>query len=301
MRSMGGGNIGPIRPISFAGITLVELIISVAILSLIAAAAAALLSTALQTQAYAEQRQNLNREAFQIMTRITEGLRKTSHVMVPNSHSANRPLLIFSANINQDGDVYQSNSLFPRFDEDMDEDMTNDSLPGVATIDDNGDLLTDLLLDTDDDEDLALNEDRWDGLDNDGDGTIDEDVGNDASADNKAGVGVIDDDWDATIDEGSTQDDDEDAATQEDWFDPIIYTYSSGSNTLTEKIVATNTTTTLSTQVTAFSAVYEQPDANGGPRLLITLTLTDTANESVTFSEYVFPRNTLQKCGKRVR
>jgi hypothetical protein len=53
--------------------------------------------------------------------------------------------------------------------------------------------------------------------------------------------------------------------------------------------------------VTAFTVTYEPPDATHDPRILISLTLTGDDGETLRFTEYVVPRNVLQKIGKRVR
>ena len=58
----------------------------------------------------------------------------------------------------------------------------------------------------------------------------------------------------------------------------------------------TGETVDLSTRVTLFRVTWEAPE-----RILVELTLTGDDGESVAFSEYVHPRNTLQKVGKRVR
>ena len=56
----------------------------------------------------------------------------------------------------------------------------------------------------------------------------------------------------------------------------------------------------MSTRVDDFRATYEGPPANP-VRVMVELTLTNDKGESVTFSEYAFPRNTYQRTGKRVR
>ncbi len=48
----------------------------------------------------------------------------------------------------------------------------------------------------------SIDEDPIDGIDNDGDGSVDEDPPADANDDNKAGIADADDDGDGSIDEG---------------------------------------------------------------------------------------------------
>ena len=54
----------------------------------------------------------------------------------------------------------------------------------------------------DDDEDGFPNEDTLDGIDNDGDGNIDEDCGWEADNDGAPGIAGIDDDQDGQVDDG---------------------------------------------------------------------------------------------------
>ena len=78
--------------------------------------------------------------------------------------------------------------------------------------------------DGDDDEsnDLSQSEDPLNGIDDDGDGSIDEDPAADMNADGCAGVCGVDDDTDGTIDEGSVDDDDDYGQADEDWYDPLV-------------------------------------------------------------------------------
>lgn len=287
------------------GLTLAELIIAVAIIGLLTAAAASLLSAALASHDYADHRSSVVREAVFAMERITSGLRKSTFVLFPNAHDTTRTSIAFSGLINEDSDSYFGDALFPRIDEDLAGDMTNDGQPGLATYDDDGDGTADNGASaSDDDEDGANDDEVLDGLDNDSDGNVDEDLAVDASADGRPGWLWMDDDGDGTVDDSdsSVADDDEDGADDEDGLNPTVYAYDSVS-TLTESqyqagggVVAR----ALSTSVTAFSATYEAADATHGPRYRITLTLTDANGKSLTLDEFVYPRNTVQKSGKRV-
>jgi len=53
--------------------------------------------------------------------------------------------------------------------------------------------------------------------------------------------------------------------------------------------------------VTTFIVTYEPEDANHNPRISILLELTGDDGELLTFSEYVYPRNIVQKTGKWVQ
>jgi hypothetical protein len=174
--------------------------------------------------------------------------------------------------------------------------MNSDNKSGIELTDDDGDGGTDEAAVGDDDEDGLIDEDPLDGLDNDGDGNIDEDFPLDSSNDLKAGLKGIDDDGDGSVDEGNPMDNDEDGSSREDRINPIAYKFDSGAHKLTEWVPETGETTVLSNHATFFEVTQEAP-----ARIVITLTLTDDQGKSVTFSEYVCPRNVLQKIGKRVR
>jgi type II secretory pathway pseudopilin PulG len=126
---------------------------------------------------------------------------------------------------------------------------------------------------------------------------IDEDVTGDANGDDESGVMGIDDDADGSVDNGlSANDDDEDGVSEEDPINPLAYEYDASSKTLTESFPESAVTTTLSSQVTGFEALFESPE-----RIRLTLTLTGSDGESVTIVEYAFPRNVLQRAGRRIK
>jgi hypothetical protein len=114
-----------------------------------------------------------------------------------------------------------------RIDEDLPNDNSNDAAPGIIGIDDNGDGLVDVSANPspaeDNDEDGLTTEDSIGGGDADGDGARDEDIHQDMNKDSAPGIAGVDDDLDGNIDEGPDRDDDEDGATNEDWFDPLVF------------------------------------------------------------------------------
>ena len=139
-----------------------------------------------------------------------------------------------SVDRDRDGFADADNDRDGKIDEDTSADMTNDAAGGIHNIDDDLDGNTDETLFgfgiTDDDEYLFFGEeDKKDNIDNDGDGTVDEDWGADMNADGQPGIAGVDDDGDGAIDEGSVDDDDEDGLDNEDWLDPVVY-YLSGDN-----------------------------------------------------------------------
>lgn len=113
-----------------------------------------------------------------------------------------------------------------RVDEDIPDDMQKDYAPGIYLIDDNGNGYVDdgLFNPGDDDEWLSVSgEDPLNGVDDDGDGSIDEDAPSDANKDGCPGVCGVDDDGDGNLDEGGSTDDDEDGSSDEDWYDPVVF------------------------------------------------------------------------------
>lgn len=118
-----------------------------------------------------------------------------------------------------------------RLNEDPDDNANEDGLPGIGGIDDDGDGLVDEgLVDfpDDDDEDGTADEDTHDGRDDDSDGTTDEDVDKDLNGDNASGIAGVDDDGDGQVDEAHQQDDDEDGVKNEDWFEVVVFHLQNG-------------------------------------------------------------------------
>ncbi|WP_107852714.1 hypothetical protein [Oceanimonas marisflavi] len=114
-----------------------------------------------------------------------------------------------------------------RIDEDVFSDNTRDGAPGIIGIDDDGDGSVDESSAADpardNDEQGNSGDDPLGGGDQDGDGSDDEDLPSDVNLDQKPGLAGIDDDFDGNIDEGSPPDDDEDGTADEDGFEPVVY------------------------------------------------------------------------------
>lgn len=294
------------------GFTLVEVLITATIMGIIAAAMLPLLSICLQTHAQGVSRARLYHEGLLAMERMTDGVARSTHLLIPNNQTPVRDMLAFSGFINDDGDSYFGDPLFPRIDEDAPRDSNADGGHGIEGVDDDGDGSVDEYKnswqDSDDDEDAFWNwevdNDPLDGVDNDDDGTIDEDLPGDMNGDGRAGIAGVDDDGDTLVDEngsgvegaGDPSDDDEDGLLDEDPLNEIIYIFDSATSTLRESIPLLGQTRDLATHVTAFAATYVTPD-----RIQIALTLSADDGETISFLEYVYPRNTRQKTGKRVR
>ncbi len=287
------------------GFTLVELLLVITIMGIIAGATMPLLSAMLNAHASVSARSSLYHEGLMIMGRITNGLRKTTIVAVPNGHNITRDLLAFSRLVNTDNDFYFGDPLFPRIDEDTG-DSYSGSGPGIVGVDEDGDGTVDEGNWKDEDEDGLFNEEWLNGTDNDRDGNIDEGIRSNSMKNNVQGILDFDDDGDGQVDEGGgslKDDDDEDGVENEEEILFVVYVYNPFTDTLTEIHSDSDTginspapQVVLSTQVTNFQAIYESPAL-----IQITLELTGEDGKVVTFAEHVYIRNVLQKTGKRVR
>jgi prepilin-type N-terminal cleavage/methylation domain-containing protein len=284
-----------------AGLTLVELILSMAIMGLVTAGLSSLMLVSLQAYDYGNKQTDLHLEAMEVMDRLTSGVRHSTLMFIPNAHKPTRPMLSFSGDVNNDTDNYFGDPLFPKIDEDGDADMGDDKRSGLKNVDDNGNNLKDEGVENNDDEDLLADEDPINGKDDDNDGNFDEDPGADWQGDNAPGLSAIDDNGNGAVDDGnSSADDDEDGSTNEDSVDPV--TYELNGTQLIENLRDTGsgggTDYVVSDKVTQFSVLFEGGDATHAPRYRITLRLTDDGR-SVTLVEYAYPRNSFQKTGRR--
>jgi len=287
------------RGLDEKGFTLIELLITVAILGLIASAGLALLTSTLKAHDQGDSQSAFYQEGLLAMERMVRHVQCSTYLLIPNDHNTTRDILALSGFVNEDSDYYffaTSGTLFPRIDEHPAADMTGDSAPGIKGVDDDGDGQIDEGGTNNDDEDLNIDEDKRDGITNDTDSLIDEDTTNDMTADGKSGIEGMDDDGNGSVDDRNFKDDDEDGGFDEDPLNALLYLYDSGAKTLTESSPSTSQSTILSSQVTNFQVTSGVTNC-----VLITLTLTGDDGKSITFSEYAYPRNMLQKTGKRVR
>jgi len=191
------------------GLTLVELLISIIIISLIAAVCAGMVGGALDSWSYNREKDELFSTARLAMERMVSKVRTTTWVLLPlmvsdptdpgypASSYYPRDILAVSGMIDNDHDGLA--------DEDPYSDMDWSNKPGIKAVDDNNDGTVDNGANPqDDDEDGVANEDLIDGIDNDGDGRVDEDPDN-------------------TFYKINQDDDDGDGSWDEDVFDPIVY------------------------------------------------------------------------------
>lgn len=293
------------------GFSLVELTLSLGLLALLGVSLVGLVETSLDAQAVGDDRSELHAQGILALERMVTSVQRSTTVHFPNAHDPDRTMLAVSGAINNDSDAYFDDGAYPRIDDDFWSDMTLDTQPGIAGYDDDGDGLVDeapgALCDhyEDDDEDGACNEDPWDGVDNDKDGNIDEDVSYDMNGDGKPGIIHYDDDGDGLIDEEtvspSVSDDDEDGQTAEDRLNPVIWELDKPAAVLKEVVPQSGASGVLCRNVSDFVATYAPPTATRGPLITIALTLVSDDGETVTLVETVYPRNVLQRWGRRLR
>ncbi|MFK7896614.1 MAG: type II secretion system protein J [Myxococcota bacterium] len=222
-----------------AGFTLIEALFGLALTAVLMLAMTNVIRVASAARADTATRDELVRDTQFAMNRMERMVRTTSRLLVPFGEDPNTGSIesVFEpgvlvvplpAQIDRDLDGFADadNDRDGLVDEDLPADMTNDSAPGIYQVDDDNSGIRDISFagPADDDETgFVRDEDPINGIDDDGDGAIDEDPGADMNGDGAPGIAGFDDDGDGSIDEGDDADDDEDGQTNEDWFDPVVY------------------------------------------------------------------------------
>ena len=235
------------------GFTLLELLISLVIVSILLLALSGLIGRGLRTYEAISGESELNRQARVAMDHMVRAVSRSPQLLLPLNDN---PATNWPENIREEtlpptppvGDSIRASAVLAvtldrsldldrdgipdadqdgdgRIDEDFGTDSTNDMAPGIYLIDDDGDGQVDEGSDSgDDDEDGGIaGEDPVNGLDDDGDINIDEDPGGDINLDGCPGMCGVDDNSDGLIDNVSAADDDEDGDSDEDWIDPLVF------------------------------------------------------------------------------
>ena len=237
------------------GVTLIELLISLVIATLLFAGLNSVMGGVLRSQEYMTAHTALVRDAEFAMDRMLRSVGGSRLLLLPLADKpgsdwpdnireqtvpASAPVgssiqatavlsvtLPASSDLDFDGFPDADNDRDGRIDEDAPDDKNYDYASGIYLIDDAGDGYVDEgnFTQGDDDEWLfTQNEDPLNGLDDDNDGTVDEDPPDDMNADGCPGLCGVDDDGDGLIDEGGqVGDDDEDGQLDEDWYDALVY------------------------------------------------------------------------------
>ncbi len=237
------------------GFTLIELMVAVAVASIIMLGLAGVIGQALHSNSVVHAKNKLNRDAHFAMAQMSTAVQETRHLLLPLSDNPNTdwpenireqtvppsaPIgsstlatavlavtLPETIDLDADGIADADNDDDGLIDEDLNTDMNDDSAPGLYLIDDNGngqvDDSTNASPNEDNDEDGLTGEEILNGLDDDGDGSIDEDLSSDMTRDFASGVIGVDDDDDGSIDEFNKNDDDEDGKSDEDGYESLVF------------------------------------------------------------------------------
>ncbi len=236
------------------GFSYIELLVAVAIGTILMGALIGVVYTASETQDEVEQRNKLAGDARFAMSRMADLLSRSERLLLPlrDNAATNWPehireqtlpasppigdstlataVLAFTLpadiDTNDDGFADADNDQDGRIDEDLPTDNNFDGEDGILGIDDDGDGdIDEGISASDNDEQGGELDDFINGLDDDGDGSIDEDVGEDMNGDGEDGIIGVDDDGDGSIDEptSSVIDDDEDGDDGEDWYDTVVF------------------------------------------------------------------------------
>ncbi len=225
--------------------TLIEVILTLAILTILLAGLGGLVGGALSQWRYGQGRSELLYQGNFAMERMVEATSRSRRLLVPLADNPatvavvenERELLAVTLDpgLDRDADGFADadNDKDGLVDEDIPTDNTNDGVPGIVGIDDDGDGNVDEDPGgadgfTDNDEDGVVREDCIDGIDNDGDGTIDEDIPKDNDE-----LGGNDGDFD----------NDGDGLESEDWLDPVVFFVSADGTTLMERMPTLNPVT----------------------------------------------------------
>ena len=265
-----------------------ELVVAMSIISLLAGVTSRVLATAIESWDYSRHQSEAVHSACWALDHIVSKVRSSNRLLLPlkSSTDPSHPphVLAFSAMIDTDSDGL--------IDEDPNADITGDGAAGILGIDDDGDGRIDETTAKDDDEDgsylllwwFQVNEDPVNGLDDDGDGFIDEDPGADLNGDGYPGIAGKDDDGDGQIDEGNSRDDDEDGVADEDSIEYWVY-YLDAQGNLMERY-CTRQAEVLLERVTVFQATRLESGNISGVSL--TLSVTTPEGEEIRLNTQVY-------------
>lgn len=231
------------NPRESTGFTLVEVLVAVLMTSLIVLGLSNVVSgTRLVGERAAVRAERLEEARF-ALDRMVRVIEDSSRLFIPRPDDPRTPqdesvrdpgvlalALPFNIDRDLDGVPDADNDGDGKFNEDPTGDLSGDSLPGIAYVDDDNDGQVDEVhtqssgpIDEDDDEDDFANEDDWNGIDDDGDGWIDEDPKKDLSGEGVAGLPGVDENGDGIADNADKNDDDEDGQIDEDWIDVSVF------------------------------------------------------------------------------
>lgn len=239
------------------GYTLVELLIAVAIASVLMLGLSGVAGQAIQVHDAVREKNRLTDQARFAMQQMVRTVSHSRLLLLP---LADKPFTNWRENVREEtvpasppeGDSSKATAVlavtlpiyidldadgFPDADDDtdglIDEDLPNDVhhdfAAGIILIDDDGDGIVDGgPSNYSDDESSTVNDDPVNGVDDDNDNNVDEDPATDNNGDGCPGVCGVDDDGDGSVDEGNSDDDDEDGNGFDDPYDPVVFYLDSG-------------------------------------------------------------------------
>jgi type II secretory pathway pseudopilin PulG len=272
----------PRRP---RGISQIELLASLAIAAVLMVSVGTAVLQAMNAWSASDERNELNRQAQFAMQRITAAVLGSRRLLIP---LAENPTTAWSESIrdvlavtldptlDRDGDGFADadNDKDGKVDEDLPADNTNDGVAGIVGLDSNGDGLVNNGNVKDNDEDGQNGEDPLNGVDDDGDGSIDEDI----PAHMAGGAQGV-----------PFQDDDGDGQDDEDWLDVVAYYVNNGS--LIERMPNINPASgndysehAIASRVTTFRVQRSYTAGDRAVVLDITLVLTGASGQQVSLT-----------------
>ncbi len=226
----------PVSPAAHqSGFTLIELLISTSLAGLLIAGLNGVIGQALTIQDAVSEKNDLTRQARFAMEQMVRAVSHSRLLLLPLNDIPSTTLLenireqteppsappagstlgtavlavTLPAYQDLDGDGFPDadDDRDGRIDEDLPDDKNYDFAPGIYLIDDDGNGIRDFFFLRTPMMMKAMiwpkNEDTINGLDDDGDGNIDEDPGADNNGDGCPGICGVDDDGDSVIDEGA--------------------------------------------------------------------------------------------------
>lgn len=307
--------------VKHSGLTLVELLVSLALGSIIIAGLSGVMLQTINTYDAIDEKNKLTSDARFAMDRMVKAVSYSRVLLLPlndkpssawlenereqlvpavtptDSSTRHTAVLAVSLpehlDLNGDGIADADDDGDGFIDEDLPSDIHADNASGIYLLDDNGDGSADEFSADDDDETADdANDDPIDGVDNDNDNNIDEDPGSDMNGDGCPGLCGVDDDGDGAIDEGDAADDDEDGTIDDDPYNPLVF-FLEG-NTLKERVPVPwdadgngandgrdFVVTDIADNVTRFRVVRVQSTGGGGQLIELALALTSPVNQAV--------------------
>ncbi|MFW2403866.1 MAG: prepilin-type N-terminal cleavage/methylation domain-containing protein [Gammaproteobacteria bacterium] len=235
-----------------AGLTLIELLVTLFIVTLLFAGLNSVVTGLLGSQTYLDERIALTRDAEFALNRIVRAVSHSRRLLLPLNDKAlsdwpenireqtvppSPPIgsstlatavlavtLPEYVDIDFNGIPDADNDRDGLIDEDPGGDQSDDGASGIYGIDDGGDGSVDEFDVRDDDEYFNdADDDPENGIDDDNDNNVDEDPPADKNGDGCPGICGVDDDEDGNVDEGNANDDDEDGRTNEDGIEALVF------------------------------------------------------------------------------